>query len=113
VVGWVFFRAANFDAAIAILKSMVGLNGFDLPPGIAGARALGFISLAGGVALFAPNVFEMFHRQLGAEMNSRVPHRPTSILWKPNAVWAVVTGGMLAYCLLSLSEPSEFLYFQF
>ncbi|GAB6051314.1 MBOAT family protein [Magnetospira thiophila] len=31
VVGWVFFRAESFDAAIAMLRAMVGLNGVALP----------------------------------------------------------------------------------
>jgi D-alanyl-lipoteichoic acid acyltransferase DltB (MBOAT superfamily) len=36
VVGWVFFRAANVDAALAMLAGMAGLNGVALPIGIAG-----------------------------------------------------------------------------
>ncbi|MGH8221988.1 MAG: MBOAT family O-acyltransferase [Woeseiaceae bacterium] len=139
IVGWVFFRAEDFDAALSILQSMSGLNGIDLPqafeaslrplleaasfdglfPNVAVNIPLGWLSafplilVSGLVALFGPNVFEMFHDQLTAEMNSRVPYRPTSILWKPNTIWAVLAGLMLAYCLLSLSSPSEFLYFQF
>ncbi len=35
VVGWVFFRAAGFDAAIAMLQGMAGLNGVALPNALA------------------------------------------------------------------------------
>ena len=31
VVGWVFFRATSFEAALAMLSGMVGLNGVSLP----------------------------------------------------------------------------------
>jgi len=32
VIAWVFFRAEDFPSALLILKGMVGLNGFALPP---------------------------------------------------------------------------------
>lgn len=35
VVGWVFFRATDFDGAIAMLAGMAGLNGIALPNGVA------------------------------------------------------------------------------
>jgi alginate O-acetyltransferase complex protein AlgI len=34
VIGWVFFRASDFDSAIAILKGMIGLNGVAIPNGV-------------------------------------------------------------------------------
>ncbi|MDH5611261.1 MAG: MBOAT family protein [Gammaproteobacteria bacterium] len=34
VIGWVFFRASDFDSAIAILKGMAGINGLAIPNGI-------------------------------------------------------------------------------
>jgi hypothetical protein len=35
VIGWVFFRATTFEAALTILQGMAGLNGVALPNGIA------------------------------------------------------------------------------
>lgn len=35
VVGWVFFRAESFEAAITMLQGMVGMNGVAIPNGIA------------------------------------------------------------------------------
>jgi D-alanyl-lipoteichoic acid acyltransferase DltB (MBOAT superfamily) len=35
VIGWVFFRAADLDAALAVLKGMAGLNGVAIPNAIA------------------------------------------------------------------------------
>ena len=34
VVAWVFFRAANFNAAVGMLKGMAGLHGIVLPSGL-------------------------------------------------------------------------------
>lgn len=34
VIGWVFFRATTLDGAIAMLTSMAGLNGFEIPNAI-------------------------------------------------------------------------------
>ncbi|MGI9492881.1 MAG: MBOAT family protein, partial [Geminicoccaceae bacterium] len=34
VIGWVFFRAADLDAAMAMLRAMAGLNGIALPNAI-------------------------------------------------------------------------------
>lgn len=60
VVGWVFFRAASFDAALAMLQGMAGMNGIALPNAIAarlgGAWPLladhGFTSYLGGGSQF-------------------------------------------------------------
>jgi D-alanyl-lipoteichoic acid acyltransferase DltB (MBOAT superfamily) len=135
-VGWVFFRAETLAAAVTVLNGMFGLNGIDLPRALASAlepvlgsaatfggpfphiaapwkSGLALILASGLLALLAPNVFDIFHDRFDVPMNSRVPYHPTRIRWKANWSWALLSGGMLAYCLLSLSEPSEFLYFQF
>ncbi len=60
VVGWVFFRAASFDAAIAMLQGMAGLNGVAIPNALAarlgGAWPLlaghGFTTYLGGGSQF-------------------------------------------------------------
>lgn len=80
VVGWVFFRAENMNAAIAMLKGMFGFNGLSLPPffekywgAITGLQFRGFmpilqitpsvpiawIALLLALAFFAPNTQEL------------------------------------------------------
>ena len=139
IVGWVFFRAESFDAATSMLASMAGFHGVALPrflepflgpllgtatfgapfPNVELDVFLGWWSLfpllllAGGWALFAPNVFEIFHGHLSVHFNAGVPYRPSPLVWKPNTAWAAACALMLAYCLISLGSPSEFLYFQF
>ena len=59
-VGWVFFRATSFDAALSILQGMVGLHGVALPNAIAMRlgdawtmlEALGFQTYLGGGSQF-------------------------------------------------------------
>jgi D-alanyl-lipoteichoic acid acyltransferase DltB (MBOAT superfamily) len=85
VVGWVFFRATDLQAAISLLQSMAGFHGFAVPQGVlvrAGAvgefiQLIGFQSMHGGgqeflltwlwnltllsVVLVMPNVQDMFN----------------------------------------------------
>lgn len=94
VVGWVFFRATSFDAAISILQGMCGMNGISVPNGI--IVRLGFLqeifknlgvtaSLGGGssftytwlwiIAVFpfvllSPNTQDLFFKA-GASLSTR------------------------------------------
>ena len=60
VIGWVFFRAGSFDAAVSVLQGMAGLNGIALPNAIAARldavwpvlASLGFGTYLGGGAQF-------------------------------------------------------------
>jgi uncharacterized membrane protein len=60
VMGWVFFRATSFEAALAMLKGMAGMNGVAVPNAIAVRLGnswqtltdLGFTSYLGGGSLF-------------------------------------------------------------
>jgi D-alanyl-lipoteichoic acid acyltransferase DltB (MBOAT superfamily) len=86
IVGWVFFRATDLGAAMAILKGMCGLNGVALPVALMQAtgsleptlRALGVVAMPGGgttfvhtwtwvavlfaIALAAPNTAQIMER---------------------------------------------------
>jgi len=136
VVGWVFFRAANFDEAVAILRGMAGLNGVALPAAIAAplgpirdlAERLGVSFALGGasrfalqyawivvlfpVVLFAPNTQEILGRFRPA-LDFR-PHATLArIAWQPTVAWGVTAALIAAGGLLTLSRVSEFLYYQF
>lgn len=41
IIGWVFFRASDFSAAIVMLESMIGFHGFGLPNAIVARLGLG------------------------------------------------------------------------
>ena len=133
VVAWVFFRATNFTTAVDILKGMAGLHGVALPDAIVrglgplGTRLTGlgieaylgggqrfvqnwsWVALGALIAFVMPNTQE-FHARLRPALE---PVRAGWLRWRPNAAWAIGLGALAAAGILSLSRPSEFLYFQF
>lgn len=137
VVGWVFFRSANLHDAAAILRGMGGINGISLPAGVAGhlgesARAwlerwgVSF-QLGGGtrfvmqylwiavllpLVMLAPNTQQIVGRFRPA-LNYRDQDAPVRPSWEPSVRWAAAIAVVTACGLLSLSRPSEFLYYQF
>ena len=137
VVGWVFFRAANFEDAIEILRGMAGLNGFSLPAVFTAVfpwmrsplEALGVTFSLGGTrrfilqylwiltllpfTLLAPNTQEILGRfQPALDFRGSAQSAPR-LAWRPSTGWAMAASLVIAAGLLSLSRVSEFLYYQF
>ena len=135
VVGWVFFRAESFNAALNILAGMAGLNGVSLPAAIfdawpelkpallqAGVQS----SLGGGgqfastwlwiialscIVFLAPNTQEIMRRfEPALDYAARGASR---IAWRPSRAWMVGMAVIAACGVTSLNRVSEFLYFQF
>jgi D-alanyl-lipoteichoic acid acyltransferase DltB (MBOAT superfamily) len=102
VLAWIPFRAASLDDALAVTRALAwgqaGGLGALLP-------SFGFVLLAGAVALQAPNSLEIARR---------IPVRPGEQA-DPARVrrLGMLLGAAAALCLLHLSQPSEFLYFNF
>jgi D-alanyl-lipoteichoic acid acyltransferase DltB (MBOAT superfamily) len=136
VVAWVFFRATTLEGSLIMLRGMCGLQGFGLPAAL--APALGPTSelmgtwgvhfyLGGGsqfvftwgwtlallaIALLLPNTQELMrqHRPgLGFELDTGKPW----LEWKPRPAWAWIIAVMAVAGILSLSQATEFLYYQF
>lgn len=136
VVGWVFFRAQSLDGAMAILAGMVGLNGVTVPEAIAlraGPLAswlgsIGVVFTPGGgrdfvmnylwilmllpVVFLSPNTQQIMGRFKPA-LDTDHDNSATRLAWSVRRRWAVLMAVVLASGLLSLTRPSEFLYFQF
>ena len=120
VLAWVFFRADDPNAAIRVLKGMIGLSNPEKfgPARLVTSYELWMI-LAGYIASLAlPNVNAMFANwKVGLETYHNP--RPWSILslnWRPSVIWAVGTSlGLVAAILMNLiaGDTSQFLYFQF
>jgi len=116
VIGWVFFRSADLPTAMSMLRAMIGLGETGLGP-LLKERHFVSISLVLALALIAPNVRQIF----GDWRPSYEPLPASDVLqgkwrwfrWQPTPFWAVVSAVIFAVCVLSLSNVSEFLYFQF
>lgn len=139
VVGWVFFRAENFDAALSILSGMAGLNGVTLPGGLSelfhgritqlmadfgvGFGALpainegrgsgitmGWIAACWAITWFAPNTQQIM-ASFKPALEEGAPTRWPR--WQPNLLWLGATILCVFYSLIEMGKVSEFLYFQF
>ena len=142
VVGWVYFRAPTLDQANGILLAMLGSNGAEIPAGIAArlgelmnlAAAIGiesgvgsgslfvanwvWVIVAGLAALTLPNVAQIFHSVdpvIYESDKAFAEHlgNASDITWRQAPRWAVTTALMLLMGVLTLTQVSEFLYFQF
>ena len=139
-IAWVFFRADTLGGASSILKSMAGFNGFALPKkylskfdfiaptlsewGMPFADLKYFKGSNEFVFLFAllllvwlsPNIHQIMGRYAPALDTYRgeisaIPFR--WMQWQPALHWAVTFIIITVVSILSLSQASEFLYFQF
>lgn len=137
MVGWVFFRAQTLDGAFSILRAMIGSNGVTLPDAIAlrvgpaadWATNCGVVFTPGGgrdfimnyvwiavllpVIFLAPNTQQIMRRFKPALEHHTDRASSHFVAWKAQWQWAVVMAIVLTCGLLSLTRPSEFLYFQF
>lgn len=138
-VGWVVFRADSLEAARRILSGMAGLNGIHLPQ--VWSPHLGFLKewvifsdkdgevfgrfgdIRGYAWLLSsflwiwllPSAWSLF---TSLDERSGLPilraiNRRRYYDWRPNLLWAVLSGTMLVISMLHMSRVSEFLYFQF
>lgn len=135
---WVFFRAADLTIAMPILQGMLCQYGVTLPyvqdlrVGMEVTRGLGlespffvqdavghfwnwiWVTVAALIAFKAPNSQEFIARHLARDHNSLelggTSVATGAVLSRPIAVYF---GVLLGLSLMSLSRPTEFLYFNF
>jgi D-alanyl-lipoteichoic acid acyltransferase DltB (MBOAT superfamily) len=132
-VAWVPFRATSWDGTRALWKGMAGLNGIALPPSLApvlghlsshvefeGALpGLGlqlqdvgiYLGLGLLVAFVLPNSQQWFARYAPAW--DGVDTVKASYLWCPDWKAGAIVGALFALAVLSFTQNSPFLYFQF
>ena len=135
VVAWVIFRADSIHTASTILKAMAGIDGVALPVNwlnkwgslgqLLAAHGVQFtatnslikgitwvyIALGLALVLFAPNTQQIMTNYKPALV---VPDTGTTRwLWQPS--WAHLTISVIVavFAIISISQLSEFIYFQF
>jgi alginate O-acetyltransferase complex protein AlgI len=123
VVGWVFFRAASWNAALDMLASMANLPSRNS----AGAETYFYAEEAGSIlvwpwcallmliVLLAPNTQEIMRDHLiGVTSRGRTVGLSAMYLtFRRSGGWAIAVGMMLAIGLACLPQPTSFLYFNF
>ena len=137
-VAWVFFRATDVGRAADIVRGMFGAHGIGLPDSIGnrlgglrahleqagivfylggGTRFLqtwGWVMLAAAIAFLLPNTQQIMGRYTPAlDYDPARDGVARRLAWQPARRWALLTGLLCLACLLGLSRPAEFLYFQF
>jgi len=95
LVGWVFFRSADFSMAWHLLRIMVLPTAGATIPGV--GLLVAWMGLAGWWAMRGPNAFDM---------HASWRFHPGHAFW-----WAAAMGASLA--LMAGTGASPFLYFQF
>jgi D-alanyl-lipoteichoic acid acyltransferase DltB (MBOAT superfamily) len=124
VVAWVFFRASNMDAALAMLKAMAGMGAPDVPGCTliscldGGAIQVAWIAALLVVVWTFPNTQEILANVrpglVSPGYREILPQQPARRwMWRPSLAWLVAVAGVGIYAVLSISEFSEFIYFAF
>jgi len=113
IVGWVLFRSHSITGARLILAGMTGLNGGSaepLPPPVIWV----WCTCLGAIALLLPNTQEIMRDYLtGVARTPIVFHTAVPFSFRRSVPWAMAVGAMLAAGLMSLPQPTSFLYFNF
>ncbi|SEI84106.1 D-alanyl-lipoteichoic acid acyltransferase DltB, MBOAT superfamily [Propionispira arboris] len=139
VTAWVFFRADTLQTAILIIKGMFGFNGISLAENLAyripllsgfGFDFSGFMTITNLsltkvvpwilialiIVLLLPNTMELTAAYKPA-LRISAKNIETKYVqywqWKPSYVWSIALGIIAVLSILSMSNVSAFLYFQF
>ena len=115
----VFFRAETYDSAIRILRSMSDISALMKPRQTLNvlssqSEALIWIVVLLVVSWTMPNTQQFMRRFMSSEFyRIETPHMLTRLTWQPNLIYAVCLAVISAITIMSLRQPSEFIYFQF
>ena len=127
VFSWVLFRASNFQDAISLLQTMIGINSIILPGRFEGILSwltpLGVKFEGQGILSALPNLPGDNPTSLGINLIFItallvvVTFFPNTMelmnKFSPTKKWALAISVLGVTCLISLNKVTEFLYFQF
>ena len=117
LVAQIFFRAGSVGDALQLLAGMTGLHaggplsGWEDGFGSVAQIALRVAALF-AIAWFLPNTQQVMAK-FPAALGQATASRYRLLQWMPELKWAVPVGVAAGLALISLSQHSEFLYFQF
>lgn len=122
VIGWVFFRAESLNGACQIIAGMAGRYGsgsWHLATATGAPinlmTAVPCIAILTGIVFFFPNSQQLACRilvQEGFLVSSHSEEKNGG--WRsPHIAWAFILGLILTIAMIHISEPTQFLYFNF
>jgi alginate O-acetyltransferase complex protein AlgI len=112
IVAWVLFRAHTMTGAGHILAGMAGLNGWQGEQN----DPLGWLWCAAlaAVALTCPNTQELMVNKLdGITRPKTITPSLITLRFTRSAAWAAAVAAAAAAGIMSLPQPTNFLYFNF
>lgn len=121
VVAWVFFRATSFNDAWSIIAGMYGAHGVGsfLLPGVDG-QVVNYLPVYYAIlgllwiVLAQPNSQQLVTRWLVHEDHLGLEPQDDQKSWRNVPWWvAIVVGMIAAISLMHVSQPTQFLYFNF
>jgi len=110
IIAWTPFRAENLQATMAMWKAMAGFGTGWTAPG--DMLSLPCIALGLALALFAPNSQEIMCRFRSRYELYSLPNF-SELRWRATPSWAVFVGLIFFAAVITLSQSSKFLYFDF
>jgi alginate O-acetyltransferase complex protein AlgI len=111
---WIFFRAETLVSAANMIQGISGLGAAESAHLVSlSARALVVIPGAFFIALFCPNVLQVVIAPNSNNLQSLPPALPTRWAWQPSLMWAAGIITMTLVSVVYLSQPAEFIYYQF
>ena len=123
IFSFVLFRAETIDGANNIISSMLGMNGIEFIDmfqiGMFGASpktGIAWIILSLLIVNFLPNTQQFVLNQNKVFINwgeKIINKSKQKIKWNPTLYWGIFFAIMLAVSVISFSDTSKFLYFQF
>ena len=122
IFSFVIFRADNIIIAKDIIYSMLGFNGIEFVDmfriGMFAAEpkiGILWILISVFIVNFLPNTKEFIlgKSKTFIKQGDIFLRKDSKIIWKPSFFWSIIFIVMLTLSLVSLSNTSEFLYFQF
>jgi alginate O-acetyltransferase complex protein AlgI len=120
---WVFFRSPDMHTALAMVSSMLGINGAIAAPSSYFAApnlpSLDLAVFAAGLLAMAwlcPNSQEIMSLYKPALGSGTIPRAIPLALWRPKWAYAVITGSLAVVSLTMIvyvKRVGDFIYFQF